>query len=231
MGVAAGGVGAMRGQRLYDRLSRQFWVLRLVYAVAFLGRGRWFRRRSIAALDLRPGDRVLEMGCGPGNGFAALRAEVGPEGRVVGVDSSAGMVARARARVRARGWENVEVVQADATRLGVGGGTVDAVYAAMSLSATGDPAAAVRAAASCLRDDGRLVVLDARPFPGLPWSVLNPIAVTVFVRLTGWEYETDVPAAIRECFGEVEVSGYNGGAIYIVNAAEPERGRLSERGG
>ena len=144
----------MSGQRLYDWWSRNPWALRLLYAVAFLGRESTFRRRGVEALELEPGEAVLELGCGPGNSLRRLREAVGPEGRVVGVDYSEGMVKRAAQRIDAEGWQNVGAVRGDATRLGVESVRFDAVYASMSLTAMPDPVAAVETAARCLRSDG-----------------------------------------------------------------------------
>lgn len=208
---------------VYDRWSRHRWALDALYELVFLGRQRRFRRESLAALALERGERVLELGCGPGNSLAALRDAVGPEGVVVGLDFSPGMVARATERVADAGWENVHVVRGDATRPGVPDGVFDAAYAAMSLSAMSDPAAAVRAAAASLDPDGRLAVLDARPFQSLPLSLANPVLDPVLARLTDWNYEADVPGAIEASFGTTTVESYEGGAVYVATATGPVR--------
>src|SRR5947207_2341727 len=69
------------------------------------------RRREVGWLELREGLTVLDVACGTGLNFAALRARVGEKGRIVGVELSPEMVAIARERTRAAGWENVELVQ------------------------------------------------------------------------------------------------------------------------
>ena len=156
------------GSGVYDWWSRHPHLLHSFYTVVFFGREATIRRRAIDALGLSHGDRVLELGSGPGNGLGPLRRRVGDEGRVVGVAASRGMTRRAAAHVAREGWENVHVVRGDATRLGVRDGEFDAVYAAMSLTATPEPLAAVDAAYDALRPGGRLVVLDAQPFQHLP---------------------------------------------------------------
>ena len=212
---------AVSGQRLYDWWSRNPRALRLLYAVAFLGRESTFRRRSVEVLELEPGESVLELGCGPGNSFGRLREAVGPEGRVVGVDSSRGMVERAARHVEAEGWRNVGAVRGDATRLGVGADRFDAVYASMSLTAMPNPVAAVETAARCLRPDGRLSVLDARPFQPLPLRPLNLIVVPVSRATTDWDPATDVPAAVGSRFEASSVDTHNGGTIYVATGRRP----------
>lgn len=69
------------------------------------------RRRTIAALELRPGDTVLDVACGTGLSFALLREAVGPSGHVVGVELSPEMLAFARERCLREGWGNVTVVE------------------------------------------------------------------------------------------------------------------------
>ena len=74
------------------------------------------RRRTIARLDLRPGDTVLDVACGTGLSFAWLRQAVGPAGRIVGVDLSPDMIRLAHAKVRQAGWNNVLVLEANMHR-------------------------------------------------------------------------------------------------------------------
>jgi phosphatidylethanolamine/phosphatidyl-N-methylethanolamine N-methyltransferase len=131
------------------------------------GIGR-LRREAVAALSLDRGDTVVDLGCGTGANLPYLREAVGPEGTVVGVDLTRGMLARAQRLVDAAGWRNVHVVQGDATRPpvpgrvaagdrvtdGVGGvdagdraddgvGGVDGVLASFVVGMLEDPAAAV----------------------------------------------------------------------------------------
>ncbi|WP_227131489.1 class I SAM-dependent methyltransferase [Halorubellus salinus] len=105
------------------------------------GIGR-LRREAVAALDLARGDTVVDLGCGTGANLPYLREAVGPTGTVVGVDLTAGMLARAQRLVDANGWRNVHVVQGDATRPPVDG-PVDGVLASFVVGMLDDPASAV----------------------------------------------------------------------------------------
>src|ERR1700759_3993165 len=72
------------------------------------------RLRAVQALGLRAGDTVIDMACGTGLNFPLLQQGGGPGGRIVGVDLTDAMLARAQDRIRASGWGNVSLVQADA---------------------------------------------------------------------------------------------------------------------
>jgi ubiquinone/menaquinone biosynthesis C-methylase UbiE len=72
------------------------------------------RREAVERLALRPGEIALDVGCGTGLSFPLLVEGVGAEGRVIGVEASADMLAKARERVREQGWPNVTLIEAAA---------------------------------------------------------------------------------------------------------------------
>lgn len=206
------------GHRLYDWWSRHPRLLQALYGAVFLGRESTFRRRTVRTLDLSPGERVLEVGCGTGNSFAALRAGVGSTGSVVGLDVSRGMVRSARVRIREAGWQNVHVVRGDARQPPVADEGFDAAYAAMSISAVPDPEQAIEATATTLRPGGRLVVLDARPLQQWPLRFANPIVVPLAERATNWVPRVDLVGCLRRQFETVDVTTFTAGAIVIARA-------------
>jgi len=207
-----------RGQRVYDWWSRHGGLLRRLYDLVFLGKQARLRRETVDALALSAGDSVLDVGCGDGINFPRLREEVGPFGRVVGLDYSAGMVARARNRVIEAGWENVHVLLGDAQRTGVGAEAFDAVVSTMAVSAMPEPERVAEEAARTLRPGGRIALLDARPFPRLPWSLANPLVEWLSAWATDWQPEVDVVGALETTFGEVSVSEYVSGAVFVAVA-------------
>lgn len=69
------------------------------------------RRRAINRLWLRRGSTVIDVACGTGLSFERLRQQVGPKGRVIGIDQSAEMLARARERIERNGWNNFTLIQ------------------------------------------------------------------------------------------------------------------------
>jgi demethylmenaquinone methyltransferase/2-methoxy-6-polyprenyl-1,4-benzoquinol methylase len=66
-----------------------------------------YRQMIVDALPLRPGDTVIDAGCGTGLCFAAVQERIGPDGVLVGVDAAPEMLELAAERVAAAGWSNV----------------------------------------------------------------------------------------------------------------------------
>jgi len=69
------------------------------------------RRRTVAKLELRSGEAVLDVACGTGLSFPLLREGVGETGRIVGVELSPDMLALARERCVREGWRNVTLIE------------------------------------------------------------------------------------------------------------------------
>ena len=73
-----------------------------------------FRRVAVEALPVRPGETVLDVGCGTGLCFGLLLAKAGPGGHIIGIDESPEMVRLAQERVARSRWLNVAVIRARA---------------------------------------------------------------------------------------------------------------------
>jgi SAM-dependent methyltransferase len=117
------------------------------------------RRRLVrAALAAAPGERILDVGCGPGFYCAELLEEVGGDGSIVGLDSSAQMLALAARRCE--GHDNVKFSEADATSLGVEDGSFDAALCVQVLEYVPNVAAGLAELYRALRPGGRVVVWD-----------------------------------------------------------------------
>jgi SAM-dependent methyltransferase len=97
---------------------------------------------AMARLELLPGQRVVDLGCGSGRTTLELAARVGPGGEVAGVDISAGMLARARERAARSGTGNVEFVYADVQVHELGEAHFDAAYSRFGVLFFADPVAA-----------------------------------------------------------------------------------------
>ncbi len=71
-----------------------------------------WRELLVQQLPARPGDTVLDVGCGTGLCLPLLQQKVGPSGVIVGIDASAQMLAQAMQRVAEWGWNNVRLITA-----------------------------------------------------------------------------------------------------------------------
>ncbi len=135
----------------------------------------------IAHASVRPGEVVLDVGCGYGVTALALAQAVGPSGRVIGLDVSAPMLQLARAR--SDGIANVEWVEADAAAHAFAPASVDLVFSRFGLMFFGDPAAAFANLRRALRPDGRLVFACWRTAEENPWIQIPAKAVSAHVTL------------------------------------------------
>jgi demethylmenaquinone methyltransferase/2-methoxy-6-polyprenyl-1,4-benzoquinol methylase len=86
------------------------------------------RREAIALLELREGDTVLDVGCGTGLSFAALKQRTGPAGRIVAFDPSPEMLAHARARIAQHRWDGIELLEAAAENVPLDGNADAALF-------------------------------------------------------------------------------------------------------
>ena len=121
--------------------------------VAFFGPIADLLVRSVAP---RPGDHVLDIGCGRGAVTVRAGAAVRPGGRVTGIDLSTGMLRALGADLQAGGFGDVELLERDASDPGLPAGGFDVVTASFVLFFLPDPQAALRAWCDLLRPGGRL---------------------------------------------------------------------------
>ena len=121
------------------------------------------RDLAVDALDLSPGDVVLDVGCGTGGAFARIEERIGPEGKIIGVELSPDMLRHAQQHVRAAGWENVELVEAFAEELALEQ-QVDAVVFIFTHDILRSPRA-LRRVMRHLRPGGRVVATGVKWAP------------------------------------------------------------------
>ena len=153
----------MSGQPNYDEVSRGIWEgvsggwkTRADQMEAGVHGEAAGRMLELAALE--PGERVLELACGPAGVGLAAAAAVGPEGHVLLTDFSEGMVRAARDRAADLGVDGVEFAVADAQALELPDASFDAVLCRFGYMLMGEPLAALRETARVLRPGGRVVL-------------------------------------------------------------------------
>jgi S-adenosylmethionine-diacylgycerolhomoserine-N-methlytransferase len=131
------------------------------------------REEMMAGLELRPGDRLLDLGGGTGSNLEALGECLGQLQSAHVVDLCPSLLKAADQRIARNGWTNVRTVLADATTYQPADGPVDAVTFSYSLTMIPNWFAAIDRALALLKPGGRIGVADfhvARkwPEPGRP---------------------------------------------------------------
>jgi demethylmenaquinone methyltransferase/2-methoxy-6-polyprenyl-1,4-benzoquinol methylase len=155
----------------YRKRARRYDITSQLYFLQWA-----HRRRAVQGLRLRPGDTVVEIACGTGLNFPLIEQEIGPDGRVIGVDFSDAMLAQADRRIGTNGWSNVSLVQADAAEFEFPTG-VDAILATYPHALLPKSGQVIANGAAALSTGGRWVVLDLKVPDNLPrWLARLAIA-------------------------------------------------------
>lgn len=148
------------------------WAARydLLVTALTLGQERAFRNMTVNLAQLRPGDDVLDVGCGTGSLTMAAKRRVGAQGRVCGVDPSAQMIARARQKATRQGLAidyQVGVIE----RLPFPDHSFDVALSSLMMHHLPDDLKRQGLAeiARVLKPGGRLLVLDVSR-PSGPWQ-------------------------------------------------------------
>lgn len=123
-------------------------------------------QQALGLLDLRPGMRVLDAGCGSGETLAWLAERVGPGGLVVGADLAHAHVMAAR-RFAA---PNVQVLQGDLARLPLAAAGFDRIWCANTLHHLHDPRAGLLALIALLRPGGRIALGQSSFLPDMVFA-------------------------------------------------------------
>jgi arsenite methyltransferase len=171
-----------------------------------------------AALGLKPGEDVLDVGSGPGFLACEMGAEVGPGGSVTGVDPSPSMLSIARARPRAAGSAPVAFSAGQATALPCAGGSFDAVTSTQVYEYVENVPAALAEAWRVLRPGGRLLVLDT-DWDSIVWRSGDDDRMRRV--LAAWDRHLADPYLPRRLTGLLEEAGFSvthRSAIPLLNA-------------
>ncbi len=178
-----------------------------------LGNEKRLRRETIGRLHLQPGQTVLDIACGTGRNFPLILEKIGPTGRLVGVDYTFDMLARARERVEREGWENVELIQGDAARISLER-KFDAALCTLAIGVIPDYRGALDRMVAHLKPGGWLAIGDAKRssrWYGRPlnWmaDLLGYGAAEVMSRRP-WE-------SLREMLGDFHYEEWFSGFFYV----------------
>jgi arsenite methyltransferase len=110
--------------------------------------------------ELRPGESVVDVGCGAGIDSLIAAKKVGPDGRVIGVDMTPSMLEKARQGAKEAGLKNVEFWEGYAEELPIVDGWADVVISNGVLNLMPDKSAALEEVSRVLKPNGRLQIGD-----------------------------------------------------------------------
>jgi ubiquinone/menaquinone biosynthesis C-methylase UbiE len=127
----------------------------------------------LAHLALRPGETIIDIGCGNGNEMIRASHEVGTDGHVMGIDLSPRMLIEARRSARNQGLGNCRFIYASADRIPLRAGIADAVMSNCSINHAPDKWLVFSEIYRVLRPAGRLVVSDIYSSEALPDNIRN----------------------------------------------------------
>lgn len=184
------------------------------------------RRSAVRALDLQPGQRVLDVCCGTGLALADLATAVGPDGGVVGVDGCPAMLRRARRR--AAGRPQVRCVEQDLrdprwVEAVQAGGPYDGLIFGLALSVVEDWRQVFEQAWELLAPGGGCAIYDTGPLLR-GWRVFNPI----FVPVVGWtgaaELRRPTWTLLDERAVDIQREEYLGGFLFVRAGRRPTKG-------
>lgn len=120
---------------------------------------------------IKPGDTVLDLGSGAGNDCFVARAATGPDGRVIGVDFTPEMIAKAKENARRLGHQNVEFRQGDIEELPLSACMVDVVVSNCVLNLVPDKRKAFGEVLRVLRPGGHFSISDVVLVGQLPPAI------------------------------------------------------------
>ncbi len=139
-----------------------------------------FTEAGLALAAPKPGERVLDIGCGSGTTTLKLAALVAPSGEAVGIDISGPMLSVARRRA-AETKARARFIEADASDYAFEPESFDLAFSQFGVMFFADPAAAFRNIYGAMKKDGRLVFVCWRgPFEN-PWSAVPESAARPFL--------------------------------------------------
>ena len=209
-------ISKQKVQEMYQSGAKHYDFTTILFRLIGL-RMKAYRSLVIKNLSLRRGNCVIELGCGTGLNFPFLMEQIGPEGRLIGVDLTPGMLDIARVRVERSGWKNVKLMQSDIAAYEFPEG-VNGVLATGLFGYIPEYDRVIKAASQALVPGGHLAIVDGKQPENLPaWlfkivlQLGRPFGYTPeYFNVRPWE-------SVERYLKEISLEKKYGGMIYIVS--------------
>jgi ubiquinone/menaquinone biosynthesis C-methylase UbiE len=196
---------------LYDHRADYYDFL---VHILSLGMDLYYRKVAVERLLLRPGDRVLDIGCGTGLDLSSLSKKVGPDGQVVGVDLSRRMLYWAHRRICKEGFRNISLLLGDASDLPFESSSIQAVFCNYLLSTV----SAVKVMKEIFRvamPGASMVFADDRLPSG--WFASPLETIWDFFRNGYFNSALSGVELLCSRLSSVKITNHHGGLIYIIS--------------
>jgi SAM-dependent methyltransferase len=174
--------------------------------------GFWTRygERTVARLVLRPGARVLDVGCGTGASALPAARQVGRTGKVIGIDLAERLLEIARQKAARNNLDNVEFHFGDMEQPGYAHNDFDAVICIFAIFFVPDMAKQVRELWRMVRPLGQLAITTwgpgvLEPCASAFWSEVKNLRPDLHVSFNPWDRITE-PSAVRALFAEAGIA-------------------------
>lgn len=171
------------------------------------------RRQVLAALDLQPGESVLDIGSGPGLLAVEMAAILGPGGQVTGTDISDSMLALAAARAIPAGSAPLTFHRAGADALPITDGSIDVVVSTQVLEYVEDIPAALGEMHRVLRPGGQALILDT-DWDSLVWHCSDVSRMQRVLKV--WDEHLVDPYLPRSLLGSLQRAGFHVDRPWII---------------
>lgn len=182
--------------------------------VTFFGRAETVRKKAVEKMQLKKGNKVLEVACGTGSNFQYLVETVGNKGFILGLDYVQDSINSAKKLAEKNNWRNIKVVQGDAAELKIQENNFDGVICVLGMSAIPSWEKALKRCCAVLKPGARLVVCDACLFSNF-LKFLNPLVELIYTKFAAWVPNRNIPEKMKDIFENVEIETINLGAFFI----------------
>lgn len=185
----------------------------LYYLIGF--REAKYRKMAISKLCLKPGNTVVEIGCGTGLNFQYVFQSIGSTGQIIGIDLTDAMLEQAENRATNNCWNNIQLIQCDAATYSFQS-DVNGIYSTFALTLVPEYEEVIKGAAHALADGGRFVLLDFKKPERWPlWVIKLGVAITRPFGVTLDLAERKPWEVMEKYFSKVTVTELYGGFVYI----------------
>ncbi len=187
----------------YTQYTRETWNQSAADYVELMRNLAPFRSDVLSHLDPRPGERILDLGTGPGEPALTIARAIGSHGRVTGVDLSENMIRLAREAATARGVGNADFRVMDCSRMGFEDSVFDAAISCFGFQIFTNPEEVAKEVHRVLRAGGRLFATVWSTGDKVPWLdvIVGPMVEHAEPDETGYiptPYETGGPGEMSE---------------------------------